>query len=126
MFIEQLSQNEIKHMVNELVDAYRLRYSYHQRYHICEINKNETGRYEIIIERYPKPSFLQTSPVIAETKCILTDFDFKREFPFNEQNFLTYDYNVIMMKKFGLTYLNELKKHIEKEKLEKQNLNEKN
>ena len=68
-----------------------------------------------------EPLFDMMKTEIKETKFLMSDFDFKREFPFNEHNFLTYDYNIFMMKKFGLRYLNELKKQLEKETLKEQN-----
>lgn len=117
MFIEKLTNDEIKTMVEEFIDAYHLRYSSHPDNHMCEIDKTNKDNYEITFERYSDIRGLQTLPTWQKSTCYMSDFDFVCDNAFLEQKNLTYDYNVLMMRKFGKKYLIELKKHLEKDKV---------
>lgn len=116
MFIEQLTDNEIREITYNLVNGYNLRKHQASCDHIFEINKNNNDEYKITIARYE--TFNQYKR-IEEESCYLSDFNFISEYAFLEQKNVTIEYNVYMYRKFGEKYLNELKIYLDKQRVKK-------
>lgn len=109
MFIEQLTDYDIKEISDILIKQFNLRKNQASIVHTFEINKTRRNQYELIIARYEE--FNQYAYVVEE-KCYMSDFNFISDNAYLKQKDLTIQYIKYMNKKFGNKYLNELKGYL--------------
>lgn len=109
MFIQQLTDYDIKEISDILIKQFNLRRNKATIDHTFEIDKTDNNEYELTIARYEE--FNQYRYVTREL-CHISDFNFISDNAFLKQKDLTIEYTKFMYKKFGEKYLNALKEHL--------------
>ncbi|MBR6779225.1 MAG: hypothetical protein IKM43_03680 [Clostridia bacterium] len=109
MFIERLTDEEIKEIVEPLIEKYNIR-----KYDpVFEIKKKE-GCYEIVIARFTE--YIEDTLVAYENICIMSDFAIYEDLYEEKETGCQKDYLKSMYDKFGEEYKKRFKVYLKRQK----------